>query len=394
MTPRTIVVAGGLAQRACYGGHAWVFLQYLLGFRRLGYDVLFVDRLEPEWCADDDTGRRVAQQSRNIAYLERAMSTIGPPIRSAIVCDGGNRVVGMERRELVDRMRRSVMLLDVMGFLDDDELLDAAPLRVFLDVDPGFPQMWRALGWADLFTRHDAYVTVGANIGRSDCLIPTCGIDWLTTRPPVVLEHWPAQNDAGIAAITTVAAWRGPFASIEYEGETYGLRAHQFRRFAALPRRTGASFELALDIDPADARDRALLLGDGWTLVEPRDVAGDIGSYRSYVQRSRAELMIAKGMYVQARSGWFSDRSACYLASGRPVLAQDTGLRDHYPIGAGLLTFSTVEEAVVGVEQLDRGYALHAAAARRIAEECFDSDRVLGLLLRELGVEASVTGAR
>ncbi|MDQ1455026.1 MAG: hypothetical protein QOH28_646 [Actinomycetota bacterium] len=390
MKRRTIVVVGGLAQRAGYGGHAWVFLQYLLGFRRLGYDVLFVDRLETEWCADDDARRRSAEQTRNIAYLERAMSAIGTPIPYAVLCDGGTRVIGMERDELIDRMRRSVMLLDVMGFLDDDELLDAAPLRVFLDVDPGFPQMWRALGWADLFTRHDAYVTIGANIGRSDCRIPTGGVDWLTTRPPVVLEHWPAaRDDASTAAITTVAAWRGPFSSIEYEGETYGLRAHQFRRFSALPRRTDASFELALDIDPADERDRDLLLGDGWALAEPRDVAADVGSYRSYVQRSRAELMIAKGMYVQARSGWFSDRSACYLASGRPVLAQDTGLRDRYPLGAGLLTFSTLEEAVVAVERLDRGYAHHAVAARRIAEEYFDSDRVLGLLLRELGVAAS-----
>src|SRR5439155_8328294 len=143
------------------------------------------------------------------------------------------------------------------------------------------------------------------------------------------------------------------------------LRAHQFRRFSALPRRTDASFELALDIDPADERDRNLLRGDGWALAKPRDVAEDARSYRSYVQRSRAELMIAKGMYVQARSGWFSDRSACYLASGRPVLAQDTGLHDRYPVGAGLLTFSTLEEAVVGVERLDRRYALHAAAARR-----------------------------
>jgi hypothetical protein len=132
--------------------------------------------------------------------------------------------------------------------------------------------MWNALGWADLFTRHDVYVTVGANIGRSDCRIPTCGIDWLTTRPPVVLEHWPTQAGAG-TTITTVAAWRGPFSPIEYEGETYGLRAHQFRRFATLPRLTDAAFQLALDIDDTDQQDRDLLLGNGWTLAKPQDVA-------------------------------------------------------------------------------------------------------------------------
>ena len=133
MKPRTIVVAGGLAQRAGYGGHAWVFLQYLLGFRRLDYDVLFVDRLETEWCADDDAGRRGAEQSRNMAYLERAMGAIGTPVPYAVLCDGGTRVIGMERSELVDRMRRSVMLLDVMGFLDDDELFIRALERSLKD---------------------------------------------------------------------------------------------------------------------------------------------------------------------------------------------------------------------------------------------------------------------
>jgi hypothetical protein len=384
MTPRTIVIAGGLAQRAGYGGHAWVFLQYLLGFRRLGFDVIFVDRLEPEWCTDAG-GESIAEQSRRLASVQQTMRAFGPPIPYAVLYDGGRRVIGIERNELVERTRDSVMVLDVMGFLDDDEILDAAPLRVFLDIDPGFPQMWRALGLTDVLDRHDAYVTVGANIGSRDCAIPTCGIDWLTTRPPVVLEHWPAQADAG-RTITTVAAWRGPFAPIEYQGRTYGLRAHQFRRFAELPRRSGSSFELALDIDDADRRDRELLVDNRWVLTEPRAVAADVTSYRSYVQQSSAELMIAKDMYVQTRSGWFSDRSAAYLASGRPVLAQDTGLDDHYPIGAGLLTFSTLDEAAEGTERLEREPAFHARAARGIAEEYFDSDRVLGTLLRDLGV--------
>jgi hypothetical protein len=384
MTPRTIVVAGGLAQRAGYGGHAWVFLQYLLGFRRLGFDVLFVDRLEPEWCTEEG-GESIAEQSRRLAYVQHTMRAFGAPIPYAVLYDHGRRVLGMERDQLVDRMRRSAMVLDVMGFLEDDEFSDAASLRVFLDIDPGFPQMWRELGFTDVLSRHDAYVTLGANITRADCSIPPCGIDWLTTRPPVVLEHWPAQS-GGAGMITSVAAWRGPFAPIEYRGETYGLRAHQFRQFASLPLRTGASFELALDIDPADRADHDLLAANGWALVEPRTVADDVLGYRSYVQRSTAELMIAKGMYVQSRSGWFSDRSACYLAAGRPVLAHDTGLGDHYPTGAGLLTFSTLDEAVEQVERLRREPEAHARAARWIAEEHFDSDRVLDSLLDRLGV--------
>ncbi len=167
MTPRTIVVAGGLAQRAGYGGHAWVFLHYLLGLRRLGFDVLFVDRLEPDWCTDEG-GESIAEQSRRLAYLQETMRAFGRPIPYAVLYDGGRRVLGMERHELAAKLRGSVMLLDVMGFLGDDELLDAAPLRVFVDIDPGFPQMWRALGWTDVLSRHHAYVTVGANIGRRD----------------------------------------------------------------------------------------------------------------------------------------------------------------------------------------------------------------------------------
>ena len=384
MTPRTIVVAGGLAQRAGYGGHAWVFLHYLLGLRRLGFDVLFVDRLEPDWCTDEG-GESIAEQSRRLAYLQETMRAFGRPIPYAVLYDGGRRVLGMERNELAAKLRGSVMLLDVMGFLGDDELLDAAPLRVFVDIDPGFPQMWRALGWADVLSRHDAYVTVGANIGRRDCRIPTCGIDWLTTRPPVVLEHWPVQAGAG-RAITTVAAWRGPFARIEYEGETYGLRAHEFRQFASLPRRTDASFELALDIDPADRRDHELLVGQGWALAQPRAVADGVTNYRSYVQQSSAELMIAKGMYVKTRSGWFSDRSASYLAASRPVITQDTAFDKHLPTGKGLFKFLTMDDILAAVDAIETDYAGNCAAAREIADQYFGAERVVGKLMQQAGL--------
>ena len=385
MTAPTIVVAGGFAQRAGHGGHAWMFLQYLLGFRRLGYEVLFVDRLEPSWCPDEDGRPGVPEQSAAMERLRTIMRAVSPPVTHAVLVDGGDRSVGVDRSELVERVRRSVMVLDVMGYLDDEELMDVAPLTVFLDIDPGFPQMWHMLGWADVLGRHDAYASVGANIGRADCGIPTCGIDWLATRPPVVLDQWPVRTDPG-RAITTVGTWRGPFGPVEYEGRVYGLRAHEFRRFIELPKLTGVGVELALDIDAADSRDRARLVENLWTIVDPAGVASSTESYRSYVQGSRAEFMVAKGMYVQTRSGWFSDRTTCYLASGRPCLVQDTGLTDLYPLGTGLLTFSTLEQAVEGVEAIERDYEWHAIEARRIAECWFDSDRVLRALLQQLGV--------
>jgi hypothetical protein len=381
----TIIVAGSLAQRPRIGGHTWVFLQYLLGFQRLGWDVLFVDRLEPEMCVDaagEPTGLR---SSVNLSYLAHVMERFGLGERWSLLYCGGSKVVGRSRAEVVDLARRSALLLNVMGFLDDDEILAAAPVRAFLDIDPGFGQIWQQLGLHQTFQGHHRYVTIGERVGAADCRVPTCGIDWVTTKPPVELSEWPAQREPG-SDFTTVASWRGAFGPLEYEGRTYGLRVHEFRRFFELPGRTSAPFEVALDIHDAEVKDLAQLEANGWKLVDPRVVAGDPWRYRDYVQRSAAELMVAKNLYVDTRNGWFSDRSACYLASGRPVLAQDTGLDGLLPRGEGLLTFSTLEEAAAGVEEITRDYERHSRAARAIAEKHFAAERVLPRLLEELGV--------
>ena len=381
----TIIVAGSLAQRPNIGGHTWVFLQYLLGFRRLGWDVLFVDRLEPEMCVDADGEPTGLRSSVNLMYLAEVMERFGLGERWSLLYDGGSEVVGRSRAEVVDMARRSALLLNVMGFLDDDEILAAAPMRSFLDIDPGFGQIWQELGLHQTFEGHDRYVTIGERIGAADCRVPTCGIDWVTTKPPVELSEWPVPPERG-SAVTTVASWRGAFGPLEYEGRTYGLRVHEFRRFFGLPDLTSAGFEVALDIDDAEVEDLAQLEANGWSLVDPRAVAGDPWRYREYVQRSGAELMVAKNLYVDTRNGWFSDRSACYLASGRPVLAQDTGLDGLVPSGEGLLTFSTLEEAVAGVEEITGDCERHSRAARAIAEEHFAAERVLPRLLEKLGV--------
>jgi hypothetical protein len=381
----TIIVAGSLAQRPQIGGHTWVFLQYLLGFRRLGWDVLFVDRLEPEMCVGADGGPAELRSSLNLRYLTEVMEGFGLTERWSLLYDGGNEVVGRSRAEVVDAARRSALLINVMGFLDDEEILAAAPLRAFLDIDPGFGQIWQELGLHQTFKGHDRYVTVGERIGWADCVVPTCGIDWVATKPPVDLSEWPAQPEPGMA-FTTVASWRGTFGPLEYEGRTYGLRVHEFRRFFELPGRTRTPFEVALDIHEAEVDDLRQLEANGWKLADPRAVAGDPWRYREYVQRSAAELMVAKNLYVDTRSGWFSDRSACYLASGRPVLAQDTGLDGLVPLGEGLLAFSTLEEAVAGVEQIAGDYERHSRAARALAEQHFAAQRVLPSLLEKLGV--------
>jgi hypothetical protein len=383
---RSAIVAGSVAQRPGRGGHTWVFLQYLLGLRQLGWDVLLLDRLEPEMAVDGDGRTCRPEDSENLRYLDRVLSQFGLGGDYALMLDGGARSLGLERAELLERIEASSLFLNVNGFVTDEQVLERAPLRVFLDIDPGFGQMWRELGLHDLFAGHDRFVTVGESIGKPDCAIPTCGLEWITTPQPIVLDHWPREAGGG-EGFTSVGSWRGPFAPVEYEGVTYGLRVHECRRFAELPRLVeDERFELALDIDEADARDVELLRSNEWTLVDPRSAAGDPWTYRNYVQSSKAELMIAKNMYVRSRSGWFSDRSICYLASGRPVLAQETGFSDHHPVGEGLLAFSTPEEAAAGAVEITRDYDRHARAARALAEERFDSDVVLGRLLERLGI--------
>jgi hypothetical protein len=379
-----ITIAGSIAQRPGYGGHAWALLQYLLGFKGLGYDVLFIDHLAPDM-ATDRSGRPSRRAcARSIDWLGQAMSHAGFEDSFALFVDGEEESVGVPRGEVLERVAGSRFLLNVMGFIADEEILEAAPRRVFLDIDPGFGQMWRELELADLFRGHDDFVTVAENIGRPECSIPTCGLLWLTTRPPIDLESW--RLASGGESFTSVVSWRGPYAPIEYAGRSYGLRVHEFRKFADLPHLTTERFEVALDIDESDGRDIDLLSRGGWELADPKLVAGTPESYMRYIRDSRAEVMIAKHMYVETRSGWFSDRSACYLASGKPVLAQDTGLSDNYPVGEGLLSFTDLTEAVAGVAELSSDWERHSRAARAIAEEYFDSRKVLGELLGELGV--------
>jgi hypothetical protein len=352
----------------------------------LGFDVHFVDRLEPGMCVDASGAPSELADSENLRYLADVMGRFGLGENWSLLYDSGREVVGRDRAVVVAAARRSALLLNVMGYLDDEEILGAAPLRAFVDIDPGFGQVWEELGLATTFTGHDRYVTVGGNIGRPGCAIPDRGLDWVTTKPPVELSEWPVADDAGNGRFTSVASWRGPFGPLQYRGRTYGLRVHEFRRFFELPARASAEFEVALDIGDADGTDLERLREHGWQITDPRAAAGDERRYREYVRGSSAELMIAKNAYVDMSSGWLSDRSACYLASGRPVLAQDTGLAGLIPTGEGLVTFTTLDQAVAGAEEITGAYERHRRAARALAEEHFAADRVLPRLLEALGV--------
>jgi hypothetical protein len=378
----TVAISASIAQRPGRAGHAWVFLSYLLGFRQLGYDVLLVDRLEAEML-DEAERAGGARASRGAGWLVGLMREVGLEDSYCLLLEDGRESIGLSRRQAVERLAGSELLLDVNGFLNDVDLLAAAPHRVYLDIDPGFAQMWDELGLATPFEGYDSFASLGANLGAEDCAVPTCGRDWVPTRQPVLLDRW--QPAPAGRSFTSVGSWRGPFAPVEYDGRSFGLRAHEMRRFAELPTLVDAPFELALDIDAADAADRRLLQEGCWDLADPGLVAADLGSYQRFVRHSMAEVAIAKEMYVATRGGWFSDRSASYLASGKPVLAQDTGFGDWLPTGEGLLSFSGLEEAVAGAEEIRADLDRHRRAARELAEEHFDSRKVLANLLEDIG---------
>lgn len=384
--PQSVAISGAFAQSARNGGLTWFYLQFLLGFRRLGWDVLFLDRLEPEMCVDARGERCGFEESLNRRYLLGVMEAFGLEDAFHLVYNRGERTLGLSRAEVLERVRVAPFLLNVMGYFDDEEILGCAARRVFLDIDPGFPQMWKALGLHDAFKGHDDFVTLGRNIGRPECVIPTCGMRWIPMPQPVVLERWPPQAPRPDAAYTSIGAWRGPNGPIEYQGRTYGLRVHEVRKVIGLPARCpGTRFEMALDIHPGDAKDAGALRENGWSLADPKSVAGGPEEYRAYIAGSKAEFMVPKQMYVETNSGLLSDRSVYYLTSGRPVLARDTGLRDLYPTGEGLLTFTTPDEAAAGVDAINRDYVRHCRAARELAEAHFDSDKVLTRLLNDLG---------
>jgi hypothetical protein len=230
------------------------------------------------------------------------------------------------------------------------------------------------------FAAHTHFVTVATGIGGPENEVPTLGLDWIETLPPVVLEQWEPAAEPPSLPFTTIGHWRS-YGPIDHEGRRYGQRAHSLRELVELPRRTQAEFLLALGIHESERADLEALAQNGWGLADPDEVAATPDLYRDFVRASQAEIGIAKEGYVRSRSGWFSDRSACYLACGRPVVAQDTGFGSWLETGAGVIAFASSEEAAAAIGEIRSAYPMHRRAARDLAEAVFDSDHVLGNLL-------------
>ena len=380
-----ILLSGMIAGDPYQGGATWAVLQYLLGFKRLGHEITFVEPVKPS--SLQPAGTTLAQ-SATADYFRQVTDRFGLQNEAALLAAGTHETVGLPYDEVRRRCRRADILINISGMLTDEDLTRSIPFRVYLDLDPAFNQLWHAVQGIDMrFAGHTAFVTVGLAIGSSECTVPTCGLSWIATLQPIVLEHWPVGEEILHPALTTVGNWRG-YGSIMFEGQLYGQKANSFRRFITLPKLTKAKFMPALAIHADEVNDLAALADNGWQLLDPKTVADTPDRYAQFVRGSWAELGIAKSGYVVSRCGWFSDRSICYLASGRPVLAQDTGFRTFLPTGKGLLSFAMIDEAVAGIEELRGNYEAHSQAARSLAEEYFDSDKVLTRLLRVIGADS------
>lgn len=381
----TIVVSGMVAGVPNQGGATWAVLQYLLGFSELGHDVYFLEPVPRAALAP--AGADLAS-STNASYCAGVMAGIGFDRRWALRLDGTDTTVGLSHGEQLALCRRADVLVNLSGRLRDEELTGPIPVRVYLDLDPAFTQLWHTVGGIDMgFASHTHHATVGLAVGDPSCPVPTGGAEWLATLPPVVLSHWGPGGPVAHDALTTVGHWRG-YGSIEHGGVRYGQRAHSMRRLFDLPARAGERFMLALEIHPDERSDVAALESHGWRLVDPGVVAATPASYRRFVQASKAELGVAKEGYVVSRCGWFSDRSACYLASGRPVVAQDTGFSRYLPTGKGLFSFETADDVCAALDDLDGDYRTHRRAARELAEEHLDASKVLTRLLERVGASA------
>jgi hypothetical protein len=364
-----IVVGAMLAGVPRQGGATWAALQWVLGLRRLGHDVLVAESVDDLACA---------------TWFERVVREFGLEGDAALVRRRDGATAGVAREELLRRAAGADLLLNLGGRLDDEDVLGRIPRRAYVDLDPAFTQLWHDAEGVDLgLDRHDRFVTLGWTLGSPDCPLPTCGREWIRMLPPVVLRHWPFARHTHDAALTTVGHWRS-YGSVTHRGVHYGQKAHALRPLIGLPARAAVPLRPALGIHRGERADLEALRANGWQLMDPDAVAATPAAYRDFVQGSWAELGIAKLGYVVSRCGWFSDRSACYLASGRPVVAQDTGFGAALPVGDGLLAFADEDGAVAAIERLCGNYEHHRAAARRIAEDLLDSDVVLTGLLEAL----------
>ncbi|OLD63336.1 MAG: hypothetical protein AUI47_09485 [Acidobacteria bacterium 13_1_40CM_2_68_5] len=385
MRSRLRVIVTGLIAQYPLGGVTWDYVQYLLGFARLGHDVYYLEDTG-QWPYNPVAGALGADCAYNVGYLAKVMSRFGLDDRWAYrFADKARRTsewFGLSDLDRAAVVESADLLVNLSCALERCERYRRVSRLVLIDTDPVFTQIKLARGQRDFAAQVDAH---DAHFSFGECLsdrIPRTGHRWRATRQPIVLSEWrPAATPRNV--VTTVMNWTS-YRSVAYGGRSYGQKDVEFMRFLELPGLVAPTV-LEVAVGPGKTRrtPRELLTHKGWRVVDPARVCPDVDRYRDYIQSSLAEWSVAKNGYVVGRPGWFSGRSACYLAAAKPVIVQDTGVGTVLPVGQGILTFDTLEAAADAIREVESDYDRHARAAREIAEACFDSGKVLSRLLEE-----------
>ncbi|HEY0301597.1 MAG TPA: hypothetical protein VGC36_09705 [Rhizomicrobium sp.] len=382
-----IVIVAGYVVRCPLGGYAWQTLHYLLGLRALGFDPYFYEDTAyyPE-CYDPRSGAMGAVEAPALAFARELFARHGFGERWAFWDAQRDEWHGCSREATRAALDEARLLISLAAVNRLPRWIGRR--RLFIDLDPGVTQIEaeRDRGLQLLLGDYEAHATIGENIGQPDCAIPASRWQWLPTRQPIALAQWQPTALPADAAFTTIGRWDERRRVQVLGGERYSWsKRDEWLRFLSLPHSSRARFEMALDVDKV-AGDRELLARHGWEVCDPLALSVDAERYRAFIRASRGEFSVAKDLNVRLATGWFSDRSACYLAAGRPVVVQDTGFARMLPTGAGLLSFRTVEQAAEAVGAVTADWDLHAAAARRIAEQHFAAEWVLGDLLNRVGI--------
>jgi hypothetical protein len=376
-----IIVTGLIAQYPL-GGVSWDYLQYVLGLARLGHDVFYFEDTG-QWPYNPTEGGVATGCEFNVGYLRDVMARYGLEQKWAYRFPWQSQWFGLADCEREEVIASADLLINVSGSLAHPEEYRNVSKMVYIDSDPVFTQIKLARGQADfrkLVGVHDVHFTFGEAIGNS---LPSAEIAWRPTRQPIVLSEWTnkgRQHDA----FTTIMNWTS-YKPVSYQGRTYGQKDVEFERFIDLPSRVPqAQLEIAVNAGKTRRTPRQLLKNKGWHVVDPDVVCPDMDSYRNYIESSTAEWSVAKNGYVTGQAGWFSCRSACYLAASKPVVVQDTGFTAILPCGEGILPFRTMAESVAAIQSVESDYERHSRAARAIAEEYFDSGKVLQKLINDV----------
>jgi len=360
------------------GGHFWVYMQYAEALRRLGCEVHLLDSLAWSTQAPDD--RQIGEFFDRLARHGFEDGAIVAATAGSDMTADGPRFLGMSASEAHDRLAECDLLLNFNYGLDQ-ELVSAVRRTALVDIDPGLLQFWMQRGYI-VPALHDRYFTTGETVGRPGSAIPDCGLPWVRIRPPVCLELWPYAYRGDAEAFTTVSTWWSERDYVGEPGDYYdNTKRTAFQPFADLPRHTEQPLELALYLADGDEPERATLERRGWRIRHSRDVAGSPEAYQAYVQGSRGEFSWAKASCMRLQNAWVSDRSLCYLASGKPVVVQHTGPSSVLPDGEGMFRVRTTAEAARALRTINADYERQCRLARSLAEEHFDAKRVVGRIL-------------